>query len=75
MPYETLRLTWRPVAPMRKAERCMVLLDLVGEWHVLDLDLRTLDEQRFALQDEQGMQAFGIKLQRVLACCNQTCEA
>jgi hypothetical protein len=42
---------------------------------VLDLDLRTLDEQRFALQDEQGMQAFGIKLQRVLACCNQTCEA
>ena len=32
MPYETLRLIWRPVAPMRKDERCMELLDLVGEW-------------------------------------------
>ena len=74
MPYETLRLTWKPVAPMRKAERCMELLDLVGEWHALDLVLGTLVEQRFALQDESGMQALGIKLHLVLACCDQICE-
>ena len=75
MPYETLPLTWNPVAPMRKAERCMELLDLVGEWHALDLDQGTVDEQRVALQDEPGMQALGIKLHRVLACCDQTYEA
>ena len=121
MPYETLRLTWITVAPMRKAERCVELLDLVGEWleenqrkngqqprlyptpesgveaewrigsldlsiesdpsgataewHALDLDQGTVDEQRVALQDEPGMQALGIKLQRVLALCDQTCEA
>jgi hypothetical protein len=121
MPYETLRLTWNYVAPMRKAERCMELLDLVGEWleqhqrkdgqqprlyptpeggveaewrigrldlsiefdpssssaewHSLDLDQGTVVEQRVALQDEPGMQALGIKLQRVLECCDQICEA
>ncbi len=53
----------------------MELLDLVGEWHALDLVLGTLVEQRFALQDEPGMQALGIKLQRVFECCDQTCEA
>ena len=75
MPYETLRLTWKPVAPMRKGGRCMALLDLVGEWHALDLDQGTVDVQRVALQDEPGMQALGIKLQRVLAFGEQTCEA
>jgi len=75
MPYETLPLSWNPVAPMRKAERCMELLDLVGEWHALDLDQGTVDEQRVALEDEPGMQALGIKLQRVLECCDQICEA
>jgi hypothetical protein len=140
MPYETLRLIWKPVAPMRKAERCMELLDLapgwlddiglppsrellelvgewleqhqrkdglqprlyptpeggveaewrigrldlsvefdpssgLAEWHALDLDQGTVDEQRVALQDEPGMQALGAKLQRVLACCDQICEA
>jgi hypothetical protein len=53
----------------------MELLDLVGEWHALDLDQGTVDEQRVALQDEPGMQALGIKLHRVLACCDQTYEA
>jgi hypothetical protein len=52
----------------------MELLDLVGEWHALDLVLGTLVEQRFALQDESGMQALGIKLHLVLACCDQICE-
>ena len=121
IPYATLRLTWITVAPMRKAERCVELLDLVGEWleenqrkngqqprlyptpeggvelewrigrldlsiefdpssgiaewHALDLDQGTVDEQRVDLQDEHGMQALGAKLQRVLACCDQTCEA
>jgi len=140
MPYETLRLIWIPVAPMRKAERCMVLLDLApgwldgeglppsreflelvgewleqhqrkdgqhprlfptpeggveaewrigrldlsiefdpsgatAEWHALDLDQGTVDEQSVALHDEHGMQALGAKLQRVQACCDQTCEA
>jgi hypothetical protein len=139
VPYETLRITWRPEAPMRRAERCMELgdlppgwldgegrppsrelLELVGEWleqnqrkngqqprlyptpeggveaewrigrldlsiefdpssdtaewHVLDLDQGTVDEQRVALQDEPGMQALGARLQRVLACCDQTCK-
>jgi hypothetical protein len=60
---------------MRKAERCMELLDLVGEWHALDLDQGTVDEQRVALQDERAMQALGAKLQRVLAFGDQTCEA
>ena len=138
--YATLSLTWRPVASMRKAERCMELLDLapgwlddiglppsrellelvgewleqhqrkdglqprlyptpeggveaewrigrldlsvefdpssgLAEWHALDLDQGTVDEQRVALQDEPGMQALGAKLQRVLACCDQICEA
>jgi hypothetical protein len=45
------------------------------EWHALDLDQGTVDEQRVALQDEPGMQALGIKLHRVLACCDQACEA
>jgi hypothetical protein len=140
MPYETLRLIWILVAPMRKAERCMELLDLApgwlddiglppsrklldlvgewlgahqrnnvqqpklyptpeggveaewrigrldlsiefdpssatAEWHALDLDQGTVDEQRVALEDEPGMQALGIKLQRVLECCDQICEA
>ncbi len=140
MPYETLRLIWKPVASMRKAERCMELLDLapgwlddiglppsrellelvgewleqhqrkdglqprlyptpeggveaewrigrldlsvefdpssgLAEWHALDLDQGTVDEQRVTLQDEPGMQALGAKLQRVLACCDQICEA
>jgi hypothetical protein len=140
IPYATLRLTWMPMAPMRKAERCMELLDLapgwldgegrppshellalvgecleqhqrkdgqqprlyptleggvelewrigrldlsiefdpssgIAEWHALDLDQGTVDEQRVALHDEHGMQALGAKLQRVLACCDQTCEA
>jgi hypothetical protein len=121
MSYETLRLIWKPVASMRKADRRMELLDLVGEWleqhqrkdgqqprlyptpeggvelewrigrldlsiefdpsgataewHALDLDQGTVDEQWVALQDEHGMQALGAKLQRVLACCDQTCEA
>ena len=140
MPYETLRLTWKPVAPMRKGGRCMELLDLApgwldgegrppsrklldlvgewleahqrnngqqprlfptpeggveaewrigrlvlsiefdpssatAEWHALDLDQGTVDEQRVALQDEPGMQALGGKLQRVLECCDQICEA
>jgi hypothetical protein len=60
---------------MRKAERCMELLDLVGEWHALNLDQGTVDEQRVALQDEPAMQALGAKLQRVLACRDQICEA
>jgi hypothetical protein len=46
-----------------------------AEWHALDLDQGTLDEQRVALQDEPGMQALGIKLQRVLEYCHQICEA
>ena len=140
MPYETLRLTWNYVAPMRKAERCMELLDLApgwldgegrpptrklldlvgewleehqrkngqqprlyptpeggveaewrigrldlsiefdpssatAEWHALDLDQGTVDEQRVALQDKPAMQALGAKLQRVLACRDQICEA
>jgi hypothetical protein len=75
MPYETLPLTWNYVAPMRKDERCMELLDLVGEWHALDLDQGTVDEQRVEFQDEPGMQDLGAKLQRVLACCDQICEA
>ena len=74
-PYATQCLTWSPVAPMRKAERCMELLNLVGEWHALDLDQGTVDEQQVALQDEPGMNALGAKLQRVLACRDQTCEA
>jgi hypothetical protein len=41
----------------------------------LDLDQNTVVEQRVALQDEPGMQALGIKLQRVLVCCDQICEA
>jgi len=138
--YATLRLPWTPVAPMRKAERCMELLDLApgwldgegrppsrkllnlvgewleahqrnnvqqprlfptpeggveaewrigslnlsiefdpssatAEWHALDLDQCTVDEQRVALQDEPGMQALGAKLQRMLACRDQICEA
>jgi hypothetical protein len=60
---------------MRKAERCMELLDLVGEWHALDLNQGTVDEQLVALQDEPGMQSLDIKLHRVLACCDQICEA
>ena len=140
MAYETLPLTWNPVAPMRKAERCMELLDLApawldgeglppsrdllelvvewlgahqrnnvqqprlfptpeggveaewrigsldlsiefdpssatAEWHALDLDQGTVDEQRVTLEDEPGMQALGIKLQRVLECCDQIREA
>lgn len=140
MPYETLRLTWNYVAPMRKAERCVELLDLApgwldgegrppsrklldlvgewleahqrkdgqqprlfptpeggveaewrigrldlsiefdpssatAEWHALELDQGTVDEQRVALQDEPAMQALGIKLQRVLTFGEQTCEA
>jgi hypothetical protein len=140
MPYETLRLTWNYVAPMRKAERCVELLDLApgwldgegrppsrklldlvgecleahqrkdgqqprlfptpeggveaewrigrldlsiefdpssatAEWHALDLDQGMVDEQRVAFQDEPGMQAIGSKLQRVLECCDQICEA
>ena len=47
----------------------------LAEWHALDLDQGTVDEQRVALQDEPGMQALGAKLQRVLACCDQICEA
>jgi len=46
-----------------------------AEWHALDLDQGTVDEQRVALQDEPGMQALGIKLQRVLASRDQICEA
>lgn len=46
-----------------------------AEWHALDLDQGTVDEQRVALQDEPAMQALGIKLQRVLAFGDQTCEA
>ena len=46
-----------------------------AEWHALDLDQGTVDEQRVALQDEPGMQALGIKLQRILALGDQTCEA
>ena len=46
-----------------------------AEWHALDLDQGTVDEQRVALQDQPGMQALGIKLQRVLAFGVQTCEA
>ena len=46
-----------------------------AEWHSLDLDQGTVVEQRVALQDEPGMQALGIKLQRVLAFGDQTCEA
>jgi hypothetical protein len=53
----------------------MELLDLVGEWHAMDLDQGMVDEQRVALQDEPGMQALGGKLQRVLECCDQICEA
>ena len=53
----------------------MELLDLVGEWHALDLDQGTVDEQRVEFQDEPGMQDLGAKLQRVLACCDQICEA
>ena len=53
----------------------MELLDLVGEWHALELDQGTVDEQRVALEDEPGMQALGIKLQRVLECFDQICEA
>lgn len=140
MPYETLRLTWNYVGPMRKAERCVELLDLApgwlggegrppsrklldlvgewleahqrkdgqqprifptpeggveaewrigrldlsiefdpssakAEWHALDLDQDTVDEQRVALQDEPAIQALGIKLQRVLTFGEQTCEA
>jgi hypothetical protein len=47
----------------------------LAEWHALDRDQGTVDEQRVALQDEPGMQALGAKLQRVLACCDQICEA
>jgi hypothetical protein len=140
MPYETLRLLWKHVAPMRKGGRCMELLDLApgwldgeglppspklldlvgewleehqrkdgqhprlfptpeggveaewrigrldlsiefdpssatAEWHALELDQGTVDEQRVALQDEPAMQALGIKLQRVLECCDQIREA
>lgn len=140
MPYETLRLLWKHVAPMRKGGRCMELLDLApgwldgeglppspklldlvgewleehqrkdgqhprlfptpeggveaewrigrldlsiefdpssatAEWHALDLDQGMVDEQRVAFQDEPGMQAIGSKLQRVLECCDQICEA
>ena len=46
-----------------------------AEWHAMDLDQGTVDEQRVALQDEPGMQALGIKLQRILALGDQTCEA
>jgi hypothetical protein len=46
-----------------------------AEWHALDLDQGTVDEQRVALEDEPGMQALGIKLQRVLECCDQIREA
>jgi hypothetical protein len=46
-----------------------------AEWHALDLDQGTVDEQRVALQDKPGMQALGFKLQRVLACRDQICEA
>jgi len=53
----------------------MELLDLVGEWHALDLNQGTVDEQLVALQDEPGMQSLDIKLHRVLACCDQICEA
>ena len=53
----------------------MELLDLVGEWHALDLDQGTVDEQRVALQDARAMQALGAKLQRLLACGDQICEA
>ena len=140
MPYETLLLTWKPVAPMPKGGRCMALLDLApgwldgeglppsrkllelvgewlevhqrtngqqprlyptpeggveaewrtgrldlsiefdpssatAEWHAMDLDQGMVDEQRVALQDEPGMQALGGKLQQVLACRDQICEA
>ena len=44
----------------------------IAEWHALDLDQGTVDEQRVALQDELGMQALGAKLQRTLACCNRS---
>ena len=47
----------------------------IAEWHALDLDQGTADEQRVALKDQPGMQALGAKLQRVLACCDQICEA
>ena len=46
-----------------------------AEWHALDLDQGKVEEQRVALQDEPGMQALGGKLQRVLECCDQICEA
>jgi hypothetical protein len=46
-----------------------------AEWHAMDLDQGTVDEQRVELQDEPGMQDLGAKLQRVLACCDQICEA
>ena len=47
----------------------------IAEWHALDLDQGTVDEQRVALQDKPAMQALGAKLQRVLAFGDQTCEA
>jgi hypothetical protein len=46
-----------------------------AEWHALDLHQGTVDEQWVALQDEPGMQALGGKLQQVLACRDQICEA
>jgi hypothetical protein len=46
-----------------------------AEWHAIDLDQGTVDEQRVALQDGPGMQALGAKLQRVFAFGDQTCEA
>ena len=46
-----------------------------AEWHALDLDQGTVEEQRVALQDARAMQALGAKLQRVLACGDQICEA
>jgi hypothetical protein len=46
-----------------------------AEWHALDLDQGTVDEQRVTLQDKPAMQALGAKLQRVLACRDQIYEA
>ena len=38
-----------------------------AEWHALDLDSGAVHEQQVDLQDEHGLKALGVKLQRVLA--------
>jgi hypothetical protein len=38
-----------------------------AEWHSLDLDSGEVDEQLVPLEDEPGLKALGVKLQRVLA--------